>query len=92
MTEPTPKRIPDQDPASQAGTGWLMTSLDPNPLIVSLVQVASSLPLHHRSKQGVYETRSSPALSLRQRKPEKSDTRTRQDGCRGRLDHMRRIE
>jgi MFS family permease len=28
-----------------AGAGWLMTSLDPNPLVVSLVQVADSLPL-----------------------------------------------
>ncbi len=28
-----------------AASGWLMTSLNPNPLIVSLVQVASSLPL-----------------------------------------------
>ena len=28
-----------------AAAGWLMTSLDPNPLIVSLVQVANSLPL-----------------------------------------------
>ncbi|MGA9854386.1 MAG: MFS transporter [Gammaproteobacteria bacterium] len=28
-----------------AGSGWLMTSLDANPLIVSLVQVANSLPL-----------------------------------------------
>jgi MFS family permease len=28
-----------------AASGWLMTSLDPNPLIVSLVQVANSLPL-----------------------------------------------
>jgi MFS family permease len=26
-------------------SGWLMTSLDPNPLIVSLVQVANSLPM-----------------------------------------------
>lgn len=30
---------------SSAASGWLMTSLDPSPLIVSLVQVASSLPL-----------------------------------------------
>lgn len=28
-----------------AASGWLMTSLNPNPLIVSLVQVANSLPL-----------------------------------------------
>jgi MFS family permease len=28
-----------------AASGWLMTSLDPSPLVVSLVQVASSLPL-----------------------------------------------
>jgi MFS family permease len=28
-----------------AASGWLMTSLNPHPLIVSLVQVASSLPL-----------------------------------------------
>ena len=28
-----------------AAAGWLMTSLNANPLIVSLVQVASSLPL-----------------------------------------------
>jgi MFS family permease len=28
-----------------AASGWLMTSLDPNPLIVSLVQVANNLPL-----------------------------------------------
>src|ERR1700747_3285422 len=28
-----------------AAAGWLMTSLDPSPLIVSLVQVANSLPL-----------------------------------------------
>ena len=28
-----------------AACGWLMTSLDPNPLVVSLVQVANSLPL-----------------------------------------------
>ncbi|HEY6823028.1 MAG TPA: MFS transporter [Steroidobacteraceae bacterium] len=28
-----------------AASGWLMTSLDPSPLIVSLVQVANSLPL-----------------------------------------------
>jgi Transmembrane secretion effector len=27
-----------------AASGWLMTSLNPDPLIVSLVQVASSLP------------------------------------------------
>src|SRR5580693_4734881 len=26
-------------------SGWLMTSLDPNPLIVSMVQVANSLPM-----------------------------------------------
>ena len=30
---------------SNAASGWLMTSLDPSPLIVSLVQVANSLPL-----------------------------------------------
>jgi MFS family permease len=30
---------------SNAASGWLMTSLNPNPLIVSLVQVANSLPL-----------------------------------------------
>lgn len=30
---------------SAAASGWLMTSLDPHPLSVSLVQVASSLPL-----------------------------------------------
>src|SRR5215475_12757469 len=30
---------------STAASGWLMTSLDPNPLIVSLVQVATNLPL-----------------------------------------------
>jgi MFS family permease len=28
-----------------AASGWLMTSLDPSPLIVSMVQVANSLPL-----------------------------------------------
>src|ERR1700751_3148031 len=28
-----------------AAAGWLMTSLSPSPLIVSLVQVANSLPL-----------------------------------------------
>jgi MFS family permease len=28
-----------------AAAGWLMTSLDPNPLMVSLVQVATSLPM-----------------------------------------------
>src|SRR3974390_3803973 len=28
-----------------AAAGWLMTSLDPDPLMVSLVQVATSLPL-----------------------------------------------
>jgi MFS family permease len=28
-----------------AASGWLMTSLDPSPLVVSLVQVATSLPL-----------------------------------------------
>jgi len=28
-----------------AASGWLMTSLDPDPLIVSLVQVATSLPM-----------------------------------------------
>jgi MFS family permease len=28
-----------------AASGWLMTSLDPDPLVVSLVQVASSLPM-----------------------------------------------
>src|SRR5215472_10551708 len=28
-----------------AASGWLMTDLNPNPLIVSLVQVANSLPL-----------------------------------------------
>jgi predicted MFS family arabinose efflux permease len=28
-----------------AGSGWLMTGLNPDPLIVSLVQVASSLPI-----------------------------------------------
>src|SRR5947209_774146 len=28
-----------------AASGWLMTSLDPDPLIVSLVQAASSLPM-----------------------------------------------
>ena len=28
-----------------AASGWLMTSLDPDPLIVSLVQVAASLPI-----------------------------------------------
>src|SRR5262250_2997932 len=30
---------------ANAASGWLMTSLDPSPLIVSLVQVANSLPL-----------------------------------------------
>ena len=30
---------------NSAASGWLMTSLDPSPLIVSLVQVATSLPL-----------------------------------------------
>ena len=30
---------------SSAASGWLMTSLDPSPLTVALVQVASSLPL-----------------------------------------------
>jgi MFS family permease len=30
---------------SSAASGWLMTSLDPSPLIVSLVQVASTLPM-----------------------------------------------
>src|SRR6516165_9361910 len=30
---------------SNAASGWLMTSLSPSPLIVSLVQVANSLPL-----------------------------------------------
>lgn len=30
---------------SSAAAGWLMTSIDPHPLLVSLVQVASSLPL-----------------------------------------------
>src|SRR5579872_5089368 len=28
-----------------AAAGWLMTNLDPNPLMVSLVQVATSLPM-----------------------------------------------
>src|SRR5258705_11245408 len=28
-----------------AAAGWLMTSLDPDPLIVSLVQVATTLPM-----------------------------------------------
>src|SRR6266849_2493824 len=28
-----------------AAAGWLMTGLDPNPLIVSLVQVATTLPM-----------------------------------------------
>src|SRR5271163_444235 len=28
-----------------AASGWLMTSLNPDPLIVSLVQVASALPM-----------------------------------------------
>src|SRR6266446_4334524 len=28
-----------------AASGWLMTSLDPDPLIVSMVQVATSLPM-----------------------------------------------
>jgi MFS family permease len=30
---------------SSAASGWLMTSLNPDPLVVSLVQVATSLPL-----------------------------------------------
>jgi MFS family permease len=30
---------------SNAASGWLMTSLDPDPLIVSLVQVATTLPM-----------------------------------------------
>jgi MFS family permease/quinol monooxygenase YgiN len=30
---------------SSAASGWLMTSLDPSPLVVSLVQVASTLPM-----------------------------------------------
>src|SRR5271170_7195544 len=30
---------------NSAASGWLMTSLDPSPLIVSMVQVATSLPL-----------------------------------------------
>ena len=28
-----------------AASGWLMTSLDPDPLIVALVQAAASLPI-----------------------------------------------
>ncbi len=28
-----------------AASGWLMTDLDPNPLIVSLVQAATTLPM-----------------------------------------------
>ena len=28
-----------------AAAGWLMTTLDPDPFVVSLVQVAASLPL-----------------------------------------------
>src|SRR5262245_34136227 len=28
-----------------AAAGWLMTSLDPDPLVVSLVQVATTLPM-----------------------------------------------
>jgi MFS family permease len=28
-----------------AASGWLMTSLNPDPLIVSLVQVATTLPM-----------------------------------------------
>ena len=28
-----------------AAAGWLMTGLDPDPLVVSLVQVATSLPM-----------------------------------------------
>src|SRR4051812_39245831 len=28
-----------------AASGWLMTDLDPDPMIVSLVQVATSLPM-----------------------------------------------
>ena len=28
-----------------AASGWLMTSLDPSPLVVSLVQVATTLPM-----------------------------------------------
>src|SRR5258708_9755169 len=28
-----------------AASGWLMTSLDPDPLIVALVQVATTLPM-----------------------------------------------
>ncbi|HLH98637.1 MAG TPA: MFS transporter [Xanthobacteraceae bacterium] len=31
-----------------AASSWLMTSLNPHPLIVSLVQVASSLPIFPR--------------------------------------------
>lgn len=34
---------------SSAAAGWLMTSLDPHPLPVSLVQVAASLPLFLRA-------------------------------------------
>src|SRR5215469_12413797 len=30
---------------SSAASGWLMTSLDPTPYVVALVQVATSLPL-----------------------------------------------
>src|ERR1700688_3078109 len=30
---------------SSAASGWLMTSLNPDPLVVSLVQVATTLPL-----------------------------------------------
>src|SRR5579862_3198290 len=30
---------------SSAASGWLMTDLSPSPLIVSLVQVASTLPM-----------------------------------------------
>jgi MFS family permease len=30
---------------SSAASGWLMTSLDPSPLVVSLVQVAASVPM-----------------------------------------------
>ena len=29
-----------------AASGWLMTSLNPSPLIVSMVQVATSLPYY----------------------------------------------
>jgi hypothetical protein len=28
-----------------AASGWLMTSLDPQPLVVSMVQVATTLPM-----------------------------------------------